>query len=157
MHNCSLCASEINTEQPPILTVGAYGTPKYICEACASAIDDMTTSRELDKISAAFDRISDAVVQNTESDGTVNRVITEIMEKSRIRAERIKDGSYDFSEDEECEEIPEDIPEELAEAPEDIEQDEREQKRNKKIDKIVNIIFTAALVAIAIYAIIKLF
>ncbi len=155
MSTCSLCTANITAEEPPILTVGAYGTPKYLCEACASAIDDMTTSHELDKIAAAFDRIGTAIEQNTASEGTVNRVITEIMEKSRTRAERIKAGTYDFAEDEVEDEIPDELPEELLETPEDKADEEARAALERKIDKFTNIGFAVGIIAALIFVLVK--
>ncbi len=155
MHSCSLCGRGIVSSEPAILTVGAYGIPKYICDDCAGAIDDMTTSRELDKIAAAFDKIGSAISKNTASDGTVNRVITDIMNGAKSRAERIKDGTYDFAEDETDDDVPDEIPEELLETEEDIAELERQNKRDQKIDLITNIVLVVAIVGLAAYALIK--
>ncbi len=157
MHNCSLCACAITNEEPAILTVGAYGTPKYICDGCAEAIEDMQSSHELDKIAAAFDRIGAAISQNTVSEGSVNRTITEIMERAKSRAERIKDGTYDFSEDEAEDDIPDEIPEEMQETEEDIKAEAEREELERKIDKFTNIGFIVGIAAAAIFAIVKFF
>ena len=155
MSSCSICNRQINAEEPPILTVGAYGVPRYLCEECAADIDAMTGSHELDGIAAAFDRIGEKIASNPHSDGTVNRVMTEIMENARGRAERIKDGTYDFSEDERDDGVPDEIPEELLESEEDREAEEEENERNAKIDKVFNIVLAVAFVAALVYGIVK--
>ncbi len=158
MSKCSICTAEIDNTTAPILTMGAHVRPKCICEDCASDIETVNTSREYLEISAAFDRISDKLAANPVSDSSVNDAVTNILNFAAERAERIKDGTYDFSVDDALasEEL-EEIPEELLETDEDKAKDERDELAAKRLDKIMNFVYAAIFVGVLVFALIKLF
>ena len=156
MESCSLCNVTLTAEEPAILTVGAYGIPRYLCDDCAQDLDDMTSARDLDRIAAAFDKVGAALASNPHSDGAVNRTMTALMKNAKERAERIKDGTYDFAEDNADDDVPDDIPEELRESEEDAMLDKRDEEAAKKIDKVTNVIFALVLAAFLVFGLIKL-
>ena len=49
---CSLCKKIVDSENAPILTMGGFGNPRYLCDECAANIEVMTTAREVDVIKA---------------------------------------------------------------------------------------------------------
>ena len=60
------------------------------------------------------------------------------MTEARARAEKIKSGSYDFSEDTPCEDEDSEIPEELLETEEDRELDRKDKEAEARLDKFMN-------------------
>ena len=137
---CCICNSSVNGEDAAILTMSGYGSPRYICDGCDGELSVATGAHDVCEISAAMDRISKKMTGNNVDDTLVLKTVEEIMTEARERAEKIKSGSYDFSEeDTPCEEISE-IPEELLETEEDRELDRKEAEKNKKLDKITNIV-----------------
>ncbi len=147
---CAICNSVIERENPHVLTVGAYGTPRCLCDGCAGDFDIATGSADFGEISLAVDRISGKMTAGDPDSITVNTV-SEILEAAGKRASAIKDGTYDFSLDEIEPEETEELIEELEEDPEDAILDEKEAEKNKKFDKIFNI------VAIVIFSILGAF
>ena len=134
---CALCLRETDLEQPPLLTVGGYGTPRYLCEECASDIDIATKDKEYDSAIAAMDRVAKkmATAKTIEDEVSVN-AIREIFSSANERAEKIRDGIYDFSEDEQSEEDSFEITEEYAETEEDKELDRIDAEKQRRFDKI---------------------
>ena len=59
MKHCAICRREINEENAPILAMGSFGNPRYLCDECASDIDQATSSRESSEIEAAMQKISE--------------------------------------------------------------------------------------------------
>jgi len=70
------------------------------------------------------------------------------MKSSAERKEKIKEGTYDFDEEEELDEASEDdgVPPELRESEEDIENERIKAEKYKKIDAITNWVLVGALV-----------
>ena len=124
MDNCAICNAEINTEESAILTMGAYGNPKYLCKECSLDMDTATLGKEVAEISAAMERISKKMTVSGPDKQTYTTV-TGLMAIAHDRAQKIKEGEYDFSLDEsdESEGGFDEIPEELAESEEDKEKD----------------------------------
>ncbi len=133
--------------------MGGYGNPKYLCDECAADFDTATAGTNYDEIKSAMDKIGAKLTENDTDDTTVLRAVDEIFTEAGERAEKIKEGTYDFSEDEQSEES-EDVPEELLESEEDKALDAKEAKTNKKIDSIFNWVFAAVFVAALAYFII---
>ena len=149
---CSLCKAKVDSETAPLLTMGGFGNPKYICEECDADLNTATLGREISEISSAMDRISKKMLKSGVTDEQVLTTVEEIMESASSRAEKIKSGEYDFSSDEENEEsFEEEIPEELRESEEDREKAEAEEKTNKKLEKITNVISLLILLAVLGY------
>lgn len=144
---CSLCLDAVDSEEADILTMGAYGTPKYLCPECAKKIENVTSGRDYDSIVDSLDELNATVLKNNIDNRMVLEAITKILADGAERAKKIKDGTLDF-EKEEAESAAEEefeITEELAESEEDKLLDERDAKVQKKFDKITSIISAAVL------------
>lgn len=163
MDNCSICAKEITNENAPILTMGGYGIPRYICDECAAQIDVATESENPDEIAEAVESLGKKL-SSFDHDGATAETLTEILYSSAKKCKEIREGTYVKSEedtqDEPDEELLDDIPEEMKESEEDKLLDEKEDKKNKKLEKILNwvsaIIF-GAIGAFFIYRLLDLF
>lgn len=157
---CCICKSAVDGESAAILAMSGFGTPRYICDGCDSELSLATGASELSEIGSAMDRISKKMTENKVEDPLVLKSVQEIMKDARERAEKIKSGEYDFSEDESNDRgESEEIPEELLETEEDRELDRKEAEKNKKFDKISNIIclvLLAAAIGFLIYRVIRM-
>ena len=156
---CAICSVHIENENPHVLTVGAYGTPRCLCDECAGDFDIATGAESFDEISLAVDRISKKMT-DSDPDAITVKTVSDILKDAGERAVAIKDGTYDFSLDERESDEPDELPEELREDPEDVLLDEKEAEKNKRFDKIFNIasIVTFAILGIFfIYAILDRF
>ena len=134
---CSVCAKTTDSETAAILAIGGYGNARYICSECESDMDTATRSTDYDLIVKAMDRVGEKLNCANVDDEVALGTIREIFDKAAIRAEKIKDGSYDFALDaveEDCFELTE----EYAETEEDKELDRKEQEAKEREDKISN-------------------
>ena len=148
---CTVCNKEFKSEEPKILAMGAYGTPKYVCDGCSEDLDEATLGREPEKIAAAMDRIGQRLA-DTNPDKSTFMTVNSVMKVAAERANLIKEGKYDFSLDEEPDEEEEgfdEIPEELLETEEGKELDRQDEEKLKKFDKVYNVIIAVALAATA--------
>lgn len=132
--------------------MGAYGNPRFLCDGCASDIEEATTSKDLARIADAMDRLS-AKMSKTEPEELVINTLTEIMGSAADRAKKIGEGSYDFALDGVEENSFDEIPEDMMETEEDKEIEKIEEEKVKKFDKIFNIISTVIFSAIGAYLI----
>jgi hypothetical protein len=157
--NCCICNKEIDDEASSILTVGVFGTPKYLCKECEEKIDIAQTDKDPEKIGAAMQNIGEMMANNDKVGKIVFTAVGEIFDAARKRAEQIKEGSYDFSLDTPVEVIEkaEEIPDELLESDEDRELDKKDEEREKKTNKVIDIITAVLFSAIAVYFIYKIF
>jgi hypothetical protein len=153
--NCAICLSNVDSESADILTMGAYGTPRFICTECADDLSVATDSHDFKKIEEAMDRLSAKLSRSNVDDHRTIEALTEIFDDSAKRAAAIKNGTYDFSMDgvAENDNILEDIPEELLETEEDRLLDEKEAKSMKKFDSIMNWVSMGAVIAAIAFAI----
>ena len=94
MSKCSLCTRADVDENSPILTMSAYGNPRYICEDCANDLDEATTSRGYEEIKLAFDRLGEKIANRLVVDDFINETLQEIMNGAAERAEKIKNGEF---------------------------------------------------------------
>ena len=117
--------------------MGAYGTPKLLCDDCAALVEAVTLGTDYDEITQAMNELTDVITKSNADDRKVVSAITEILEQSAKRAQQIKEGTYDFSLDEVDEGFDE-IPEELQETEEDRLLDEKEAESNAKFDRLMN-------------------
>lgn len=152
--NCCICQREIEVEDAPILAMGAFGTPKCVCQSCDSIIEAATHSADADEATDAIRRLGETLTlgdtEDTQIIDTVNGIITEAAE----RAEAIRAGIYDFSKDEVSE--PEfELSEDMLESEEDRALDEKEAKTNKILDTITAWLCGGILVAAVIFFIIR--
>ena len=149
---CTVCNKEFSTAEPKILAMGAYGTPKYICDGCSLDFDEATLGRDPEIIAAAMDRIGKRLAE-TNPDKNTFMTVNSVMQTAAERAKLIKEGKYDFSLDEEPEDGDEEgfeeVPEELLETEEDRELDRRDEEKLRKFDKVFDVIIAVALAATA--------
>ena len=138
--NCCICLVGIEDENAPILTMGAYGNPKCLCPECAALVDTATSGKEYDAITAAMDDITAKMSKANIDDRVTVNTMTQLLADSAERAQKIKEGTYDFALDEmeNDEEGFDDIPEELQETEEDRLLDKKEEEANAKFDKVLN-------------------
>ncbi len=156
MDNCVICGAKPDTETAAVLEMSAYGTPKYICGSCASDLDIATSSKEPEEILQATARIAKKAGDYDVS-GRTFVSIEAILASASERAQAIKDGSYDFSEDEpDSDGSFDEIPEELQETEEDRELDRKEEEQTEKVNKMLDYISIGAVAGIAIFVIWKI-
>ncbi len=154
---CSICLCQTDSETAAILTMGGFASPCYLCPECEADIEAATFSRDFEQAYSAMDRISKKMTDADIEDKAVLKTVKEIMTEAAARAEKIKSGEYDFSEEEsETDKGDEEIPEELRETEEDRELDRKEAEANKKIDKITNWVCLALVGAAAAFLIYKI-
>ena len=155
--NCSTCLTRITSEDAPVLVMGAYGTPKLLCDDCAALVETITLGRDYDEITAAMQALTEKMSSANIDDRFTVNTVTKILADSAVRAQKIKEGTYDFTLDEqEDEESFEEIPEELQETEEDRLLDEKEAEENAKFDKFMNKLWIVIGVAAAGYIIWKI-
>lgn len=154
--NCSTCLTRITSDDAPVLIMGAYGTPKLLCDDCAALVETITLGRDYDEITAAMQTLTDKMSSANIDDRFTVNTVTKILADSAVRAQKIKDGTYDFALDEQEEESFEEIPEELQETEEDRLLDEKEAEANAKFDKFMNKLWIGIAIAAAGFIIWKL-
>ena len=151
MDECIICYAPVDEENAPVLEMGAYGHPKYLCPDCAGDIDDMTLSTDLNVISDSMTRMAKKIESASLSEKTFE-TLTVILESAAKRAVAIKEGTYDFSLDEKEEgEGLDEIPEELLETEEDRELDKKDEERAEKNNRIFDYITFAVFIGIAAF------
>ena len=142
MSNCCICQKNIEREDAPVLTMGAAGIPRLLCDECEALLDTVTCGREVSQIEEAMEEISRRM-SHSNPDGATCNVLEEIMTNASERAGAIKSGDYDFSLDEaddESEDSFDEIPEDMLESEEDIEKDLEDERKMEKFNKVYNII-----------------
>lgn len=157
MRHCSICRRQVDEEKSPILAMGGFGNPRYLCDVCAEDIDTVIGAREAEKIEVSMASLSDKLSTSGADDPLVIETLKTIFSKSGERARKISEGAYDFSEDEEEKEAEQllDIPDELKETEEDKALDEEDRKAAKRLDKILNWVSTAIILFVIIFLIIR--
>ena len=136
---CSTCLARIENEDAPVLTMGAYGNPKLLCDECAALVETMNFGKEYDEVVTAMNSLTARMSSANVDDRVTVATVTEMLSECAKRAQKIKEGSYDFSLDEEkANEGMDEIPEELQETEEDRLLDEKEAEANAKFDKVMN-------------------
>lgn len=135
---CAICLCGGLDSDAPILTMSGYATPRVLCDECAKKLDIITSGEDCQQIADAIKEITTKLANGNIDDPAALSAVTEIVNEGSERAKRIKEGTWDFSLDEESTDELVDIPEELEETEEDIELDRREKERNDKFDKFLN-------------------
>ena len=157
---CSLCKRSVDSENAPILAMGGFGNPRYICDECAKNIEVMTTAHDVDTIKENLAMVSEKMSRANVDDTVTLDAMDALLADVKDRAEKINRGEYDFSNDVQELQASEivgepEIPEELLETEEDRALDEKEQQQKAKFDKIFNWvalgIIAAAVAAVIIY------
>ena len=152
--NCCTCLAKIQNEDAPVLTMGAYGTPKLLCDDCAELVETANYGKDYDSIVAAMDRLTAKMSASNIDDRVTVATVTEMLAANADRAQKIKEGTYDFSlDDEKANEGIDEIPEELQETEEDRLLDEKEAEANAKFDKFLNWAWIGFGIAAAAYVI----
>ena len=155
MAKCCMCDVNIDREDAPVLSMGAAGNPRLLCDKCAGLLDTATLGRDFDEIKNAVEEIG-TIMADHDPDGVTFSIVSSLMVEASERAKLIKEGNYDFSLDEqENNEGFDEIPEELRESEEDIELDRQEEEKLKKFDKFYNYALIGAGIAVAIFVIWK--
>lgn len=157
METCSICTKEITSEEPKILVMGAYGMPKYICDECARDIDEVTLGKDYEKIAETMEKIGNKLSFSNPDKATFVTV-NSIMESAAERAKLIKEGTYDFSLDEETvdDDSFDEIPEELKETEEDRALDRADEEKMRKFDIFYNILVACLSVALGAFIVWRL-
>lgn len=156
MDECVICYAPVDEENAAVLEMGAYGTPKYLCQECSADLDAVTLGTDFVEISSAMNRFAKKIDASEMSPKTFS-TITSILDKAKERANAIKEGTYDFSLDEaEENENFEDVPEELRETEEDIELDRKDKEKEEKFNKFFDYVSFGAVIGIVIFAIWKI-
>ena len=150
MAKCCICGKNIEREDAAVLSMGAAGIPRLLCDECEGLLDTATLGRDYNEIKAAIEKIGTYMVER-DPDGVTYSMVNEILLSSSERAKAIKDGSYDFALDEQPKDDGglEDIPEDMRESEEDIALDKKDDEKMKKFDKIYNYILIGACIALA--------
>lgn len=155
MAKCCICGSENLREDAPVLTLGATGYARYLCDDCDALLETATRGTDFNAIKEAMDKLGKTMADGNPDEATFY-IASEIMIDASDRAKAIKDGSYDFALDEvNNNEGFDELPEELRESEEDIELDRQEEEKNKKFDKVYNGILIGACVALGLFVVWK--
>ena len=97
------------------------------------------------------------IMADNDPDQVTFAMVSGLVYNASERAKAIKDGSYDFSLDnEENDEGFDEIPEELRESEEDIQKDKEEEEKLKKFDKFYNYVLIGAGIGAALLIIWKI-
>ena len=160
MKICSICGKAIENEEAAVLTISAYGNPRFVCDDCGAKIDTVMESQNVEEIEPAINFLGEKLKEM--KDGNSIAEVCNILEIAGERFKKIKEGTYDFDTDNKIKEIKErdsldEIPEDLQEAEEDRALDEKEAEQQKKFDNAMNWISLAAISVTLIILIISFF
>ncbi len=156
MAKCCMCDVNLEREDAPLLSMGAAGRPRLLCDRCAALLDTATLGSDFDEIKGAVEQIGTIMADHDPDEVTFN-IVSELVAGASERAKAIRDGSYDFSLDQEDNnEGYDEIPEDMRESEEDIELDRQEEEKMKKFDKFYNYVLIGAGIAAAAFVIWKI-
>lgn len=150
--SCAICRCEIDNETAPIIAMGGFGQPRYICDGCAKRIDVMNESLDSEEIRAAMSYLAETMSNNASDDMVAHNAVKVMLIEAGDRLKKIEDGSYIEEEASDGELL--EIPEELVETEEDIELDRQDKIKLEKFDKVFNWISIGLISAVVIAAII---
>ena len=154
---CCTCLRRIESDNAPVLTMGAYGNPKLLCDDCSSLIENITRGTDYEAIKSDMQTLTERMSSSNVDDRFTMECVTELLSESAVRAQQIKDGTYDFALDAAADsEGFDEIPEELMETEEDRKLDEEEAAANAKLDKILNWAWVGVAVAVVGFIIYKI-
>ena len=153
---CCICKSQIDADTAPILVMGGAGTPRCLCEECDSAIVRATKGTDPELITEACGELGERLKNGESNDMRVIKTVGDLILEARDRRDRIAEGTYDFALDDEPADGDDfDITEDLEETEEDRALDEREAKVNKIVDTVTTWVMGLAIVAAAVFLVIK--
>lgn len=150
---CTLCEKVFESESPAVLTMSGFGNARYICPECEELMDKATLGRDYDEIRSAISAIAERLSLNLADDVAFDS-LAEILDEAKERAEKIKQGEYDFSLDGESEGF-EEIPEELRETEQDRALDEKEAAKNAVFDKYSTWVCAGVMIGLVIFFLYK--
>ena len=158
---CAICLEYMEEENSSIIGMSGYGTPVCACPRCVGMLDTALKSTDYDEIVSSMDGIYEIMQKKNNDHPLVVDIISETLNRAAQRATSIKEGTYDFSLDEEAnsegeEDGFDEVPEELLESEEDKALDEEEKVQNERFDKVMNIVTYVAFGACAIGIILAL-
>ena len=159
-NTCCICPARIDENEAPILTHGRSTVPRYICPECEKRIDTAMLDKDPEKVTEACRELGESLTRYGVEDLAVVDEINGIIEGAMLRAKAIKEGTYDFSADEEIRTATEgdgefDITDDIKETPEDRERDEKEAKRTKLFDTLTSWAAGLILVGAVVFFLIK--
>ena len=141
---CAVCLAALDMDEAEILTISGFGAPRYLCPDCSNDFNVATTSHDFKAVEEAMAKVGDKLAKGGIEDGQTLDTVTEIFNGAAARAAEIKNGTYDFSlDEEEDEEGLDTIPEDLLETEEDRLLDEKEREQLRKFDTVMNWIILA--------------
>ena len=149
-HVCSLCHKVFTEERPAVLTVGGFGTPRYLCEECDDLFYTATKSTDPDEINRAIREIGETMTEANCDDDLTIETVNSLIAGAVDRREKIEAGIYDFSLDEVEESEEDELPEELSETEEDRRKDREDEERARRADNIWGWITLGVIAAAAI-------
>ena len=153
---CTVCKAMFDGESAAVLTMSGFGNARYICPECEALMDTATLGEDYGQIKEAIEALGERAKIDV-ADSVAFDTFAEILNEAAERAEKIKNGEYDFSLDAPADEQGfEEIPEELLESEEDRALDEKEAKTSAVVDKITSWICGGIIAAIVIFFIIRL-
>ena len=158
--NCCTCLRRVENEDAPILTMGAYGNPKVLCDDCANLVETINFGKDYNDITAAMQKLTDTMSASNVDERVVMETVTNMLEDCAKRAQKIKEGTYDFALDDQSDEGEYELPTELHETEEDRLLDEKDKAASEKFDKLMNWAWIGvgiAVAAIVIWKIVGLF
>ena len=156
MKACSICKAPIEAEMPSVLTMGGYGNPRYVCACCDREMERMLYSKEVSEVQEAMKILGDHLARIGCEDNAVITTIEDMFARATKRADAIREGTYDFSQDEAAADESEDmieIPDELQESEEDRALDEKDEAKAQKFDKVMNWLWIVFFILFGIAAI----
>lgn len=152
-----MCDVNIEREDAPVLSMGAAGNPRLLCDRCAGLLDTATLGQDFDTIKDAVEQIGNIMADN-DPDGVTYSIVSSLMVDASERAKAIKSGTYDFALDSQDMDDGglDEIPEDMLESEEDIEKDKQEEEKLKKFDEFYNYVLIGAGIAAALFVIWKI-
>ena len=151
---CTVCKVMFDGESAAVLTMSGFGNARYICPECEELMDTATLGKDYVQIKEAIDSLGERASIDA-ADGVAFDAFTEIIGGAVERAEKIKNGEYDFSLDEQTDEGFEEVPEELCESEEDRALDEKDAKVSAVVDKVTSWICAGIIAAVVIFFMIR--
>ena len=140
--------------------MGAYGNPKVLCDDCANLVETINFGKDYNDITAAMQKLTDTMSASNVDERVVMETVTNMLEDCAKRAQKIKEGTYDFALDDQSDVGEYELPTELHETEEDRLLDEKDKAASEKFDKLMNWAWIGvgiAVAAIVIWKIVGLF
>ena len=131
MKVCAICKKIFNAEDPAVLYVGKYGTPRVLCEECESLLDKANDENDLVARGEAREKLSS--LSRHMDDPEAMAVLRDVL-----------DGKLS------AEETEEDVAEEEA-FKESLDEEEEEKKESPVWDYLSVAILVAAVVGFALW------